>query len=259
MKLTKISNLFLLGAVLALAAAGCKSKPQGVTYLPDGPNGNPSGGTNGFRDDLITTKAPTNNPSGPGRFGPGGNGTDLGNGGKLGGSDPGLTKPIESTPVLPPPVIPETVKPTPPTPPPDIKLGENGIPPNPLGSHDNWTQNPTILESQTVYFDFDKSSIRSSEQGKLQAVSDYLRSNPTVAVLITGNCDERGTEEYNRSLGERRALAAREYLIKLGLEAARLDTVTYGEDRPADPAHNEAAWARNRRAEFIILTAPGAK
>ena len=76
------------------------------------------------------------------------------------------------------------------------------------------------------------------------------------AVLVEGNCDERGTEEYNRSLGERRALAGREYLIKLGIDADRVDTITYGEDRPADPGHNEAAWAKNRRDDFVVLTAP---
>jgi peptidoglycan-associated lipoprotein len=75
---------------------------------------------------------------------------------------------------------------------------------------------------------------------------------------IEGHCDERGTEEYNRALGERRALAAREYLVlQKGLDASLVDTISYGEDRPADTGHNEAAWSKNRRDEFILLKPPG--
>jgi peptidoglycan-associated lipoprotein len=107
-----------------------------------------------------------------------------------------------------------------------------------------------------VYFDFDKSAIRTGEQGKLDEVANYLRANPSHAVRIEGNCDERGTEEYNRSLGERRALAGREYLVRLGIDPTRVDTITYGEDRPAVVGHNEAAWSKNRRDEFVVLTPP---
>ena len=72
-------------------------------------------------------------------------------------------------------------------------------------------------------------------------------------LLIEGHCDERGTEEYNRSLGERRALAVREYLVRLGIQASRIRTISYGFDRPVDNGHNEAAWSKNRRDEFIVL------
>jgi len=87
-------------------------------------------------------------------------------------------------------------------------------------------------------------------------VATYLKANTTAAVRIEGNCDERGTEEYNRSLGERPRLGAREGLAKLGIDANRVDTVSYGEEKPAVPGHNEAAYSKNRRDEFIVLTPP---
>jgi peptidoglycan-associated lipoprotein len=89
-------------------------------------------------------------------------------------------------------------------------------------------------------------------------VADYLKANSAKAVRVEGNCDERGTEEYNRSLGERRALAVREELVRLGIDPTRVDTKTWGKDNPAnDPGHDEAAWKKNRRDEFIVLTKPG--
>lgn len=104
-----------------------------------------------------------------------------------------------------------------------------------------------------VYFDFDKSEIRSDARSVLEKVADYLKKNPKVKVVIEGNCDELGTEEYNMALGERRALSCRRYLISLGVAPERLGTISYGEERPADPAHNETAWANNRRCEFKIM------
>jgi len=131
-----------------------------------------------------------------------------------------------------------------------------GIAPTDAGIYSTYTPHPEILQAQTIYFDYDKSSIKSSEQGKLGEVANYLKTNPTHAVRVEGNCDERGTEEYNRSLGERRALGAREYLVQLGVDPIRVVTITYGEDKPADPGHNEAAWSKNRRDDFIVLTPP---
>ena len=104
-----------------------------------------------------------------------------------------------------------------------------------------------------IYFDFDRSSIRTSERSKLDAIAKVLKSKTETKIQIEGHCDERGTEEYNRTLGERRALAAREYLIRSGINADRIFTISYGEDKPADPGHNEEAWAKNRRDEFILL------
>jgi len=109
------------------------------------------------------------------------------------------------------------------------------------------------LASYTVHFDYDRSAVKSSETSKVEAVASYLKGNPGVGVLVEGHCDQRGTEQYNLSLGERRALALREYLANLGIEGDRVVTISYGEDRPADPGNNEAAWSKNRRGEFVVL------
>jgi peptidoglycan-associated lipoprotein len=135
------------------------------------------------------------------------------------------------------------------------KLSGN-LPPNDPTKHENWVPDATVLATQTIYFEYDKSSIKSSEQPKLDQVAEYLKSHPDVAVRVEGNCDERGTEEYNRSLGERRALAAREYLVRLGVDAGRIDTISYGKDRPVDAEHSPTAFSKNRRDDFVVLTAP---
>jgi peptidoglycan-associated lipoprotein len=83
-----------------------------------------------------------------------------------------------------------------------------------------------------------------------------MKANAQNALEVDGHCDERGTEEYNRSLGERRALALREELIRLGVNGELIDTVTYGKDRPAEAGHDEAAWKKNRRGEFLVETPP---
>jgi peptidoglycan-associated lipoprotein len=105
---------------------------------------------------------------------------------------------------------------------------------------------------QSVYFAYDSAAINPGERAKLQAVADWMNANRGKHILIEGHCDERGTTEYNRTLGERRALAAREALISMGCDASSITTVTLGEDRPMDPGHDEIAWSKNRRAEFVI-------
>jgi peptidoglycan-associated lipoprotein len=95
--------------------------------------------------------------------------------------------------------------------------------------------------------------VKSSEFVKVQEVAAYLKGALDNKLMIDGHCDERGTEEYNRALGEKRALALREYLLKLGIAGDRVYTRTYGEDRPALEGHDEAAWSKNRRGEFILL------
>ncbi len=122
--------------------------------------------------------------------------------------------------------------------------------------YEKYDAHPEILQSQTVYFDFDSSVVKSGEKTKVASVADYLKANPANALRVDGHCDERGTEEYNRSLGERRALAIREELARSGSDPGRVLTVTLGKDRPADPGHDEAAWKKNRRGEFIVLTPP---
>jgi len=116
-------------------------------------------------------------------------------------------------------------------------------------------KDPEKFRADTIYFDFDSTAIKASEQSKLQEVATYFKDNARLdCLLIEGNCDERGTEKYNLSLGERRALAAREYLANLGVDPARIKTVTYGASRPAEPGHNEEAWKKNRRDDFILVT-----
>ena len=122
--------------------------------------------------------------------------------------------------------------------------------------HKGWIEDAQALKTDTVYFGFDSSVLKPSEKPKVSTVADYLKANSAEAVRIEGNCDERGTEEYNRSLGERRALAVREELIRLGIDQTRADTISYGKDKPAIPGHDEAAWKQNRRDDFIVLTPP---
>jgi peptidoglycan-associated lipoprotein len=119
-----------------------------------------------------------------------------------------------------------------------------------------WIRDPDKFKAQTVHFDLDSTVLKSSEKAKVAVVADYLKANATEAVEVGGHCDERGTEEYNRSLGERRALAVREDLVGLGIAPDRIDTISYGEDKPVATGHDESAWRQNRRGEFILLTPP---
>src|ERR1700728_1756418 len=111
------------------------------------------------------------------------------------------------------------------------------------------------FKADTVYFDFDSSTVKASEESKLADVANYFTNNNKVeGLIVEGNCDERGTEKYNLSLGERRALAVREYLANLGMDPQRIKTVTYGASRPVDPGHNESAWSKNRRGDLVLVT-----
>ena len=108
------------------------------------------------------------------------------------------------------------------------------------------------FEAETIYFDFDRSELKSSARAVLAKKAEWLRKNPQFSMNIEGHCDERGTIEYNLALGERRANAAWKFLNALGVSGSRMTTISYGEESPADPAHNAAAWARNRRDEFKL-------
>ncbi len=105
---------------------------------------------------------------------------------------------------------------------------------------------------QPVYFDFDSQTIRSSENDKIQQVAGFLQQSGR-QVIIAGFTDERGTAEYNRGLGERRAQSVREALIAMGADAQNIQTVSFGADMPADPGSDESAWAKNRRAEIGVV------
>jgi len=104
-----------------------------------------------------------------------------------------------------------------------------------------------------VYFDFNRYNLSPETQKKLEKTADWLIKSPAVRILIEGHCDERGTQEYNLALGQRRAASVQKYLHSLGVNSTRIETVSYGEERPADPRHNEEAWAKNRRAHFTII------
>ena len=108
------------------------------------------------------------------------------------------------------------------------------------------------LNLQNIYFDFDKSSIRPDAREILKANAEIFTKNGTAQIVLEGYCDERGTAEYNMALGERRAQEAKQYLVNLGLTASRMETISYGEEKPLDPGHNEAAWAQNRRVQFLL-------
>ena len=107
-------------------------------------------------------------------------------------------------------------------------------------------------ELDDVRFDFDKSALRAQDREVLKKHADFLMQNKNYTVVIEGNCDERGTDEYNLALGERRAVEAQKYLISLGVEKERIKTISYGKERPLDPGHNEEAWAKNRRDHFVL-------
>lgn len=124
--------------------------------------------------------------------------------------------------------------------------------PSPLGAAGQTGVTPDTGFDKKIYFDFDKFDLSSESMETLSGLAALLKSSPEIKVRIEGNCDERGTIEYNLALGERRAKAAMDYLISQGIDASRLTTVSYGKEKPADPGQNEEAWAKNRRDEFIL-------
>jgi peptidoglycan-associated lipoprotein len=117
------------------------------------------------------------------------------------------------------------------------------------GSLDEINKNSPL---KPVFFGLDASEVDGEGQRILQANAEILKRYPTWQISIEGHCDERGTAEYNLALGERRALAARNYLVSLGVTADRVKTVSYGKEFPFDPGHDETAWAKNRRAHFVV-------
>ena len=114
-------------------------------------------------------------------------------------------------------------------------------------------QEISAFESQNIYFDYDKSELKPEIQDILTKKAAFLQANPDYSVSIAGNCDERGTSEYNLALGERRATAASKFISALGVSENRISTISYGEERPVDTGHNEAAWEKNRRDEFKLI------
>ena len=105
---------------------------------------------------------------------------------------------------------------------------------------------------QTIYFDLDKYDIKPDDARILEEGAKWIKDKKPGLVMIEGNCDERGTVEYNLALGERRSEAAKDYLVSLGVDANKLKTISYGKSKPVDTGHNEDAWAKNRRDNFVV-------
>ncbi|MDR1657245.1 MAG: OmpA family protein [Deltaproteobacteria bacterium] len=114
------------------------------------------------------------------------------------------------------------------------------------------TQLKYEFENNNIHFDFDRFNIRADQIPILNAKVSYLQQDTAANAEVQGHCDERGTLSYNRALADRRAKAAYNYLVDQGISGSRLNTVSYGEERPLDTGHNEAAWATNRRAQFVL-------
>jgi peptidoglycan-associated lipoprotein len=220
MKREIFRNVMLVGLVLAVGATGCQGKKLSRGITP------------------IRPAAAVQPPPEPG------------------------PKPPISTPPPPAPAPapgPTVVPPGPPTAPDtgpktvQLPNTTGGMPTASLEEFEGMLKDTNQFKAQTVYFDYDRSALKPSETAKAEAVANFLKDKPDNKVLVEGHCDERGTEEYNRSLGERRALSVREHLTLLGIAPERIRTLTWGEDRPADTNHNEEAWAKNRRGEFYLL------
>jgi len=153
----------------------------------------------------------------------------------------GCARKAKTAPPTPPPAPPQEAKPAPPEPTPTP-------PPPPAPS----APEVTASDFQDSFFDFDSYTLRTDARTALDADARLLRDHSNLKVTIEGHCDERGTVEYNQALGEKRAQAARDYLTAAGVDASRLQIVSYGKERPFDPGHDEAAWAKNRRAHFVL-------
>ncbi|MCG2659096.1 MAG: OmpA family protein [Kiritimatiellae bacterium] len=109
------------------------------------------------------------------------------------------------------------------------------------------------VKFENVLFDYDSAQVGEAQRAKIEAVADFLKKNARTAALVEGNCDERGSAEYNMSLGERRALAVRAYLVGLGIDGAIIQTRSNGKEKPVAMGHDEAAWSLNRRVEFVLF------
>jgi peptidoglycan-associated lipoprotein len=139
----------------------------------------------------------------------------------------------------------------------EVGMGETEIPGETMGTAAGL--GGAISEGRTsdplhpIYFDFDRFNIRDDMKPVMEENALFLLDHPEFRIEIQGNCDERGTNEYNLALGERRAKAAQAYLVNLGMNPDRIDTVSFGEERPLEPGHNEEAWAKNRRDDFVII------
>jgi peptidoglycan-associated lipoprotein len=154
----------------------------------------------------------------------------------------GCAKRVVKAPVEPPPAPPiATPAPTPPVPP---------VPPPPPPPPA--PPQITAADFMPAFFDYDAYALRDDARAALDQDARLLRENASLQITIEGHCDERGTVEYNQALGEKRAQSARDYLTGAGIDASRIQIVSYGKERPFEPGHDEAAWGKNRRAHFVL-------
>lgn len=153
--------------------------------------------------------------------------------------------PVAEAPPAPPPPAPEPAAPPPEAPPP---------PPAPMGPVPGSAQDFVINAGDIVYFDYDKYAVREDARPKLDSQAAWLKRYPEVRVRIEGNCDERGTREYNFALGSRRATAVRDYLVGHGISSSRIETISYGKEKPVDTGTGEEAWAHNRNGHTVITS-----
>ncbi len=221
-----------LGAVALLAvlslAAGCKKGAKNITPLPGYTSTAVTGPIGSSQP--ITPSTTTYNPGQPGPIGNIGSGRTL--------VDESTTIPTDINAGAP------KSKPGEAT----AQVGRDFI--------DGMVADREQFKGNTVYFEYDKSAIKGDQKANVAAVGEYLKGKPETRVAVEGHTDERGTEEYNRALGERRALSVRELLLNLGISGDRVITRSFGEDKPAELGHDEAAWGKNRRGEFILLVPP---
>jgi peptidoglycan-associated lipoprotein len=130
--------------------------------------------------------------------------------------------------------------------------GSGAAAPAPAGPTPGSAEDLVVNVGDRVFFEFDKSDLGAEARTTLERQAFFLRKYPSLSITIEGHCDERGTREYNLALGERRAAAVRDYLVSLGIDGSRVSTISYGKERPVNPASTEQAWAENRRGVTVI-------
>ena len=153
-----------------------------------------------------------------------------------------------------PETTPNPVPPTAPPPPAPSTNPGGSTGTNPAGGPDAATVTRTLLADlgNVIHFDYDQDAIKDEDRPILDRKAEIMRANPALRIRISGHADDRGSDEYNLVLGNKRANAARQYLVGKGIDGGRIDVTSFGEERPVDAAENEAAWAKNRRAEFEV-------
>jgi peptidoglycan-associated lipoprotein len=234
----------LFGASVLLTGCPKKPAPQAGTgpggaagpgaAMGTGPGGTTSGGPGGTSGDSSSSGAmPGTVGSGPGGTLSGGPGTTGPGGTGPGGTGPGGTNPGGMGPGSPGPGV----------------AGATGTTIPGLPSPKEFQETSSLRD---VHFDFDRYEIRTQDKPVLDENAKWLKSNVAAMLLIEGHCDERGTNEYNLALGERRAKATRDYLVSLGIDGGRITVISYGEERPLCTERAEACWAQNRRSHFLV-------